>query len=84
LGALKASTSFPLASRPLRSSDIAEGVWGMKLCRVDKLAKRNGIVIKKQHILAHSDHEAVKRAEDSDDCPICDVLRDGQTVGQVL
>ena len=56
----------------------------MKLYRVDKLAKRNGIVIKKQHILAHSDHEAVKRAEDSDDCPICDVLRDGQTVGQVL
>ena len=56
----------------------------MKLYRVDKLAKPGGVVIKKKHILAHSDHEAVKRAEDSDDCPICDVLRDGQTVGQVL
>ena len=56
----------------------------MKLYRVDKLAKPDGVVIKKKHILAHSDHEAVKRAEDSDDCPICDVLRDGQTVGQVL
>ena len=56
----------------------------MKLYRVDKLAKRGGIVIKKKHILAHSDHEAVKRAEDSEDCPICDVLRDGESVGQVI
>ena len=63
---------------------LDSGVAFMKLYRVNKLAKRNGIVIKKKHILAHSDHEAVKRAEDSDDCPICDVLRDGQTVGQIL
>ena len=56
----------------------------MKLYRVDKLAKRGGMVIKKKHILARSDAEAVKQAEDSDDCPICDVLRDGERVGQVL
>ena len=56
----------------------------MKLYRVNKLAKRNGAVIKKKHILATSDRDAVKQAEDSSDCPICDVLRDGQTVGQVL
>jgi hypothetical protein len=56
----------------------------MKLYRVDKLAKRGGAVIKKKHILASSDREAVEQAEDSTDCPICDVLRDGERVGQVL
>ena len=56
----------------------------MKLYRVNKLAKPNGVVIKKKHILANSDRQAVEQAEESDDCPICDVLRDGQTVGQIL
>jgi hypothetical protein len=56
----------------------------MKLYRVDKLAKRGGVVVKKKHILAPSDAAAVKQAEDSDDCPICDVRRDGDVVGQVL
>ena len=56
----------------------------MKLYRIDKLTKHGGAVVKKKHILAPSDQQAVKRAEDSDDCPICDVLRDGQLVGQVL
>jgi len=26
----------------------------------------------------------VKQAEDSDDCPICEVLRDGEKVGQIV
>jgi hypothetical protein len=56
----------------------------MKLYRVDKLAKRGGVIVKKKHILAQSDREAVRQAEDSDDCTICDVVRDGRTVGQVL
>ena len=56
----------------------------MKLYRVDKLAKRGGVVVKKKHILAASDSEAVQQAEASADCPVCDVLRDGRTVGQVL
>jgi hypothetical protein len=56
----------------------------MKLYRIDKLAKHGGAVIKKKHILANSDRHAVRQAEDSDDCPICDVLRDGDLVGQVL
>lgn len=56
----------------------------MKLYRVDKLAKPGGAVIKKKHILAASDREAVQRAEDSSDCPICDVLRDGDKIGQIL
>ena len=56
----------------------------MKLYRVDKLAKRGGIVVKKKHILAKSDAQAVKQAEDSPDCPICDVSHDGEVVGRVL
>ena len=37
----------------------------MKLYRIDKLAKRNGAVVKKKHILAKSDQHAVQQAEDS-------------------
>jgi hypothetical protein len=55
----------------------------MKLYRVDKLAKPGGVVIKRKHILAASDGQAVRQAESSPDCPICDVLRDGQKVGQI-
>jgi hypothetical protein len=56
----------------------------MKLYRIDKLAKIGGIVLRKKHILARSDQDAVKQAEESDDCPVCDVVRDGDKVGQVL
>ena len=57
----------------------------MKLYRVDKLAKPNGMVVKKKHILAASDRHAVAQAEDSVDCPICDVVaEDGRTVGRIV
>jgi hypothetical protein len=56
----------------------------LKLYRIDKLAKLGGMVIKKKHILAKSDAQAVQEAEASDDCPICDVLKDGEKVGQVI
>jgi hypothetical protein len=55
----------------------------VKLYRVDKLTKPGGVVIKKKHILAATDAQAVKQAADSPDCPVCDVLRDGETVGQI-
>ena len=55
----------------------------MKMYRVNKLAKPGGIVLKKKHILAPSDRQAVKQAEESPDCPVCDVLRDGETVGHI-
>jgi hypothetical protein len=63
--------------------------WGtevraMKLYRVNKLAKAGGVVIKKKHILANSDNQAVEQAADSSDCPVCEVLRDGERVGQIL
>jgi hypothetical protein len=56
----------------------------MKHYRVNKLASPGGPVIKKKDILASSDAQAVRHAADSDDCPICDVLRDGNKVGSVL
>lgn len=56
----------------------------MKLYRVNKLARIGGAVIKKKHILAASDAQAVRDAAESADCPICDVLRDGEKVGQIV
>lgn len=56
----------------------------MKLYRVNKLAKPGGEIIKKKHILAPSDKDAVQQAKTSPDCPICDVLRDGEKVGSIL
>jgi hypothetical protein len=56
----------------------------MKLYRVNKLAKPGGAIIKKKHILAASDRQAVQQATDSPDCPICDVLKDGEKVGSIL
>ena len=55
----------------------------MKLYRINKVTEPGGSVLKKMDVLAASDREAVKRAEDSTDCPICEVLRDGRPVGVV-
>jgi len=56
----------------------------VKLYRINKLARPGGAVVKKKDVLAASDADAVQRAADSDDCPVCDVLKDGQTVGSVI
>ena len=57
----------------------------MKLYRIDKVSKPGGVVVKKKHVLAASDQEAVRRAADSVDCPICDVVRDdGKTIGSII
>lgn len=56
----------------------------MKLYRINKLAKAGGGIIKKKHILARSDSDAVQQASDSPDCPVCDVLRDGEQVASIL
>ncbi len=55
----------------------------MKLYRINKVTALGGSVVKKKDVLAASDREAVQRARDSSDCPICEVLRDGQPVGVV-
>ena len=56
----------------------------MKLYRINKLTRPGGAVVKKKDVLAASDRDAVQRAADSEDCPICDVLKDGRTVGSVI
>ena len=56
----------------------------MKLYRINKLSKLGGIILKKKDVLAASDGEAARKAADSPDCPVCDVLRDGQHVGSVV
>ena len=56
----------------------------MKLYRINKLAKRGGMIVKKKDVLAASDGEAVSKAADSPDCPVCDVLRDGEIVGSIV
>ena len=56
----------------------------MKHYRINKLTKPGGRVIKKKDVLAVSDGQAVKDAAESEDCPVCDVLRDGQRVGSIV
>jgi hypothetical protein len=55
----------------------------VKHYRINKVAKLGGMVLKKKDILATSDQEAVTVAADSPDCPVCEVLRDGKTVGSI-
>ena len=55
----------------------------MRLYRINKVAEPGGAILKKKDVLASSDQEALKRAEDSPDCPVCDVLRDGQRIGSI-
>jgi hypothetical protein len=55
----------------------------MKLYRINKLTKPGGAVVKKIHLLAQSDKQAVQEALDRDECPVCDVLRDGTKVGSI-
>ena len=55
----------------------------MRHYRVNKLARAGGAIVKRKGILARNDREAVARAEGDPDCPVCDVLRDGEKVGSV-
>jgi hypothetical protein len=54
------------------------------LYRINKVTKPGGFILKKKHVLASSDRDAVRQAADSTDCPICDVLRDGEHVGSII
>jgi len=56
----------------------------MRLYRINKVARPGGAVLRKKDVLATSDKEALNRASESRDCPICDVLRDGQLVGSIV
>jgi hypothetical protein len=70
-----------LRRRDRVAAGAREGI--VKHYRINKLAKPDGVVVKKKDILASNDQEAVTRAAESDDCPVCDVLREGQRVGVI-
>jgi len=55
----------------------------MKHYRINKVAKLGGIVLKKKDVLAASDADAVRKATESQDCPVCEVLKDGQHVASI-
>lgn len=56
----------------------------MELYRINKVTKRGGVVVKKKDVLAASDSEALQRAAESRDCPVCEVLKDGRHVGAIV
>jgi len=56
----------------------------MRHYRINKVTKPGGTVLKHKDVLAVSDKEALQRAEDSPDCPTCEVLRDGKPIGAVV
>ena len=56
----------------------------MKHYRINKVSRPGGTVLKKKDVLAASDRDAVQKAADSEDCPVCEVLKDGQQVGSII
>lgn len=48
-----------------------------------QIGEAPGAVIKTKDVLAKSDSKAVLIAQ-SEDCPVCDVLKDGERVGSVI
>ena len=56
----------------------------MRHYRINKVSKPGGIVLKKKDVLAASDRDAVQKAAESEDCPVCEIFKDGQQVGSIL
>ena len=53
--------------------------------RAEDIFQREVSALKdRDRILEEKFREAMKRAEDSPDCPVCDVLRDGQRIGSIV
>lgn len=55
----------------------------MKHYRVNKVTEPDGEVLKAKDMLANNDAQALKATQADDDCPICDVWREGKKVGSV-
>lgn len=68
----------------LQAAVKGSGGEAVKLYRINKVAKPGGAVLKKKDVLASSDKEALQRAEESPDCPVCDVLLEGQKIGSIV
>lgn len=56
----------------------------MKHYRVNKVVKPGGATLKSKDILAADDKDAIARAGQDEDCPVCEVLHAGQKVGSIL
>jgi len=56
----------------------------MRHYRINKVTEPGGRVLKKKDVLAISDAAAIETAEQSADCPVCEVLRDGEVIGSVV
>jgi hypothetical protein len=59
------------------------GEGSMNHYRVNKVTEPDGTVLKKKDILAADDREAIDRAMQDDDCPICDVYRGGSKIASI-
>jgi hypothetical protein len=66
-----------------KSTIRPKGIRNVKLYRINKVTKPGGIVLKKKHVLAANDGDAVRQAAASPDCPICDVHRDGTYIASI-
>lgn len=56
----------------------------MKLYLINKLTKVGEIIVKRKPVLAASDRDAIEQAVQSPDCPVCDVIKDGNRIGSVV
>lgn len=56
----------------------------MKHYRVNKLAKAQGVVVKRKDILAPDDRAAIRAVQDDPDCPICDVFAEGRKIASIV
>ena len=88
---------FLIPSRPIAALGLPDSLaarassatlrWGVgvKLYRIDKVVRLGGALLKRKHVLASSDNEAMRTAEESVDCPTCEVVaEDGKRVGSVV
>ena len=55
----------------------------MKHYRVYKLASTDGGIVKGKDLHAPDDQEALKEAEQDEDCPICEVWQGAKKVGSI-
>ena len=61
-----------------------DGAGLMRHYRINKVTRPGGVVLKKKDVLATSDTDAVQKAAESEDCPVCEILKDGQHVGSIV
>ena len=75
--------SIALTWRSTREMVGADVGASMKLYRINKVTRPSGTVLKSKDVLAKSDQDAMQRAAESADCPVCDVLKDGRPIGTI-